>query len=185
MENRMQIFRNEQFGEIRTIFMNGEAWFVGKDVCAAFGDTNYRRSLSRLDTDEKGVSQVQTAGGKQTVTVINESGLYSLLLSMQPQKAKGVSQNDFRINQRIEKLGQFRRWLTHDVLPSIRKHGAYATDSVLEQVKEDPEQILKLAEKIVAENGTMLRRKIFINDITPQNAKVRSDRTRFSVTPEK
>ena len=105
--------------------IDDEPWFVGKDIAEYFGDSNYRRSLARLDEDEKGVSQIATLGGTQQMTIINESGLYSLMFYMQPQKAKGVSQNDTLINERIIKLKKFKRWVTSEVLPSIRKTGHY------------------------------------------------------------
>lgn len=123
--NDIKIFNNNEFGAIRTIVIDNEPYFVGKDVCEAFGDTNYRRSLSNIDYCDKGVSQFDTPGGKQNMTVINESGLYSLLFQMQPQKAKGVSQNEQAISERIEKLHRFKRWVTSEVLPSIRKNGGY------------------------------------------------------------
>ena len=121
----LQIFKNEEFGTIRTVTVDNEPWFVGKDVCEAFGDTNYRRSLATLDEDEKGVSQMDTPGGSQNMTIINESGLYTLMFNMQPQKAKGVSQNEQPINDRIAKLKRFKQWVTREVLPSIRKTGGY------------------------------------------------------------
>ena len=129
--NELQIFNCEEFGVIRTITKDGEPWFVGKDVCEAFGDTNYRRSLSNIDDSDKGVSQIETPGGKQNMVIINESGLYSLLFQMQPQKAKGVSQNESIIDERIEKLHRFKHWVTSEVLPAIRKHGMYAIDEIL------------------------------------------------------
>lgn len=123
--NELQVFNSSEFGQIRTVTIDNEPWFVGKDVCVAFGDTNYRRSLSNIDDSDKGVSQIDTLGGKQNMTVINESGLYCLLFQMQPQKAKGVSQNDNLIEERIQKLNRFKRWVTSEVLPSIRKNGGY------------------------------------------------------------
>lgn len=125
MENNLMIFRNEEFGEIRSLEINNEPYFVGKEICKLFGDTNYRRSLGNVDAEDKKLIPIETAGGKQNMTVINENGLYDLLFSMQPQKAKGVSQNEQAINDRIEKLRRFKRWITHEVLPSIRKHGGY------------------------------------------------------------
>ena len=152
--NELKIFENAEFGSIRTVELNNEPWFVGKDVADCFGDSNYRRSLARLDNEEKGVSQIVTPGGVQTMTVINESGFYSLLFYMQPQKAKGVSQNDTLINERIEKLHRFKRWVTSEVLPTIRKHGMYATDellanpdfaiSVFQQLKAEKEEKQRL-----------------------------------------
>ena len=123
--NEIQIFNNEEFGKIRTVTIDNEPWFVGKDVCEAFGGTNYRRSISNIDDSDKGVSQMDTPGGKQDMIIINESGLYALLFQMQPQKAKGVSQNDDLINDRVEKLHRFKHWVTSEVLPSIRKTGGY------------------------------------------------------------
>ncbi len=121
----IKIFENDEFGKIRTLNIDGEPWFVGKDICEAFGDTNYRRSLSVVDKMDKGVSQIKTLGGTQGMTIINESGIYSLLFYMQPQKAKGVSQNVQAINERTEKLHNFKRWVTSVILPSIRKNGGY------------------------------------------------------------
>jgi len=126
MENEIKLFENVEFGSVRTIIEDGEVWFVGKDVCEIFGDTNYRRSISRIDEDEKKISNVNTNGGNQNMTLLNESGLYSLLFLMQPQKAKGVSQNESAINERIERLRKFKRWVTHEVLPTIRKTGSYS-----------------------------------------------------------
>ena len=97
----MQVFQNEEFGEVRTLTRDGEPWFVAKDVCEAFGDTNYRRSVGRLDDDEKGVSQMYTPGGTQDMTIVNEPGLYSLLFYMQPQRA---NLPDEVITERLEKL---------------------------------------------------------------------------------
>ena len=85
--NSFEVFNHPTFGAVRIVIKDGEPWFVGKDVAQAFNDTNYRRSLSRLSSDEKDVSQINTLGGKQKMTIINESGLYSLLFYMQPQKA--------------------------------------------------------------------------------------------------
>lgn len=124
--NDLQIFNSKEFGDVRAVIVNDLPWFVGKDVCEAFGDTNYRRSLLNIDDSDRGVSQIDTPGGKQNMVIINESGLYSLLFQMQPQKAKGVSQNDALVNQRIEKLHRFKHWVTSDVLPSIRKTGSYS-----------------------------------------------------------
>lgn len=74
--NGIRIFENSQFGKVRTIQKNGEPWFVLKDVCASFGENNYRRVSARLDDDEKGVSQIDTLGGPQSMTIVNESGIF-------------------------------------------------------------------------------------------------------------
>lgn len=121
--NELMKFHFEDAG-VRTKVEDKEIWFVLKDVCDVFGETNYRRAAERLDDDEKGVSQMNTPGGEQGMIVINEPGLYHLLLTMQPDKARGVS--DEYIEERKNKLRKFRRWVTHEVLPSIRRQGYYS-----------------------------------------------------------
>lgn len=145
----IKIFNSEEFGEIRTISIDGEPWFVGKDVCKAFGDTNYRRSLTNIDDSDKCVSKIDTAGGRQNMVIINESGLYSLLFQMQPQKAKGVSQNDILIEERIQKLKRFKKWVTSVVLPSIRKQGFYSVPkTTAEQIQLLAQGNIELNQKI-------------------------------------
>lgn len=158
--NDLMVFKNQEFGEIRGLGINNEPYFVGKEICTLFGDTNYRRSLSNIDKEDKMLLPIKTAGGKQNMTVITENGLYDLLFSMQPQKAKGVSQNEQPINNRIEKLKRFKRWVTHEVLPSIRKTGGYIAGE--ENMTED-ELVLKAmnvlntkVEKLRAENKNLL-----------------------------
>lgn len=113
--------------EVRMVVgKDGEPWFVAKDVCEYFGDTNYRRSMQGIDTDEKGVSQMNTPGGTQKMSIVNEPGLYSMLFAMQPKKARGVS--DEYIAERTEQLKQFKRWVTHEVIPTIRKTGGYVNN---------------------------------------------------------
>ena len=147
--NQMQVFKNPEFGEIRTVTIDGEPWFVGKDVCVAFGDKNHNRSLSRVDDDDKKEKEIiDSIGRKQKAICINESGLYSLLFSMQPQKANKDGVSDAyptEIQKRIDKLHRFKRWVTSEVLPSIRKHGAYMTPSTIEKVLSDPDTIIRLA----------------------------------------
>lgn len=122
--NQLQRLFEYQGKQVRTIIRDGEPWFVAKDVCEVFSDTNYRRSVARLDDDEKGVSPVSTPGGVQEMTVINEAGLYSLLFHMQPQKKSHMSHEQYE--QRVQALKKFKRWVTHEVLPSIRKTGTYS-----------------------------------------------------------
>lgn len=164
--NDLQIFKNEEFGEIQIIKINNEPYFIGKEICTLFGDTNYRRSLSNIDKLDKTLIPIQTAGGKQSMIVINENGLYDLLFSMQPQKAKGVSQMTQAINERIDKLKRFKRWVTHEVLPAIRKHGGYLTESKIEEALLNPDTIIQLAtalknekiekEKLMSENKNLI-----------------------------
>lgn len=101
--------------DVRTVTINNEPYFVGKDVAEVLGYTNPRQALkSHVDEDDKGVSKFDTPGGKQDLVIINESGLYSLILSSKLPQAK-----------------EFKRWVTSEVLPTIRKHGMYATDQLL------------------------------------------------------
>lgn len=157
--NEIQIFNNPEFGLVRTTNINGEPWFVGKDVCEAFGDTNYRRSLSTLDELDKGVSQIDTAGGKQNMVIINESGLYSLLFQMQPQKARGVSQNDAIVEQRIQKLKRFKHWVTSEVLPSIRKNGGYIAGQETMSDDELMAKALLVAQNKIAERDAIIQKQ--------------------------
>ncbi|MEE5993959.1 MAG: phage antirepressor KilAC domain-containing protein [Oscillospiraceae bacterium] len=154
--NEIQIFSNPEFGEIRTLEIDGEMWVVGKDVCEAFGDTNHNRSLSRIDEVDKKVMPIQTKGGMQNTIFINESGLYSLLFAMQPQKAHNNGVQDeypLEIQRRIDKLHKFKFWVTHEVLPSIRKHGVYMTRNFLENDVISPDLLIQLALQMKTEQG--------------------------------
>ena len=107
--SNLQIFNNEEFGQMRTMTIDNEPWFVGKDVAEALGYSNARDALRvHVDAEDKGVANHDTLGGKQELTVINESGLYSLIFSSKLKKAK-----------------DFKHWVTSEVLPSIRKTGGY------------------------------------------------------------
>lgn len=129
MNNEIKVFSNEEFGSIRRIEVNGEFWLVGKDVAAVLGYSNPRKALAdHVDEEDKGVTKCDTLGGTQDMTVINESGLYSLVLSSKLPSAK-----------------KFRRWVTSEVLPSIRKHGAYMTPETLEAAILNPDYLLKVA----------------------------------------
>ena len=125
------IFENPEFGRIRTAEIDGEPWFVGKDVCYVFGDKNHNRSLGRVDSEDKRMIDItDSIGRQQHITVINESGLYSLLFAMQPQKANHDGVPDaypIDVQERVNKLRRFKRWVTSEVLPSIRKTGSYWT----------------------------------------------------------
>lgn len=113
--SELQIFKNAEFGSVRTITVEGEPYFVGKDVAEILGYSNTRKALSdHVDEEDKGVTKCDTPGGMQDLTVINESGLYSLILSSKMPNAK-----------------RFKRWVTSEVLPTIRRHGLYAMDEVL------------------------------------------------------
>ncbi|MFR3449656.1 MAG: Bro-N domain-containing protein [Ruminococcus sp.] len=110
-ENGIQVW-NYESSEIRTVQVNGEPWFVLSDVCKVLEISNSRNISSRLEPDEKGVTLVDTLGGAQQMTIINESGLYTVILRSDKPQAK-----------------PFRKWVTSEVLPSIRKHGSYSVQS--------------------------------------------------------
>lgn len=151
MSKEIQIFKNEQFGQIRMLDKDGEPWFVLKDVCESFGETNYRRVSGRLDDDEKGVSQISTPGGKQNMTIINESGLYSALFAMQPEKARGM--DDQYIETRQKQLKAFKHWVTADVLPSIRKHGEYMSPRKTQQRLGEVNSAARIIRQTLREAG--------------------------------
>ena len=127
--NELQIFNNEEFKEIRTFVKDNEPWFVGRDICSYFGDTNHSRTLSRVAEEDKEYAEIEDSlGRKQQTIIVNESGLYSILFSMQPQKANNDGVSDaypIEIKERIEKINKFKHWVTSEVLPSIRKTGKY------------------------------------------------------------
>lgn len=139
MDTNLQIFTNEEFGYIRTIEIDGEPWMVGKDVCQVFGDKNHNRSLSRVDNEDRREEElIDSLGRKQKAIFINESGLYSLLFSMQPQKANNHGISDeypIETKERIEKLHRFKHWVTSEVLPSIRKTGRYIGNNTASRLK--------------------------------------------------
>lgn len=112
----LQVFNSTEFGSVRTTMVNGEVMFVGKDVANILGYSNPLKAIrEHVDEEDKGVNETVTPGGTQNLIVINESGLYSLILSSKMPKAKA-----------------FKRWVTAEVLPAIRKHGMYAIDEILE-----------------------------------------------------
>ena len=112
--NDLHIFENKDFGKVRTVTLNGAPWFVAADVCRALDIANSRDAVKRLDDDERGVVSTDTLGGVQEMTVVNESGLYSLVLGSRKPEAK-----------------QFKRWITHEVIPAIRKTGGYVNNDDL------------------------------------------------------
>ncbi|MDD3228305.1 MAG: phage antirepressor [Oscillospiraceae bacterium] len=137
MENKIEIFKSDEFGSVRIVMLDGEPWFVGKDVATILGYTNPQRAIrDHIDDEDKGVTEMVTPGGKQNVPIINESGLYSLILSSKLPTAR-----------------KFKRWVTAEILPCIRRNSAYMTDSLLNQVMQKPELILLMAEKLLKERA--------------------------------
>lgn len=133
--NELKVFSNNEFGEIRTLEKDNEIWFVGRDVATTLGYTNPQKAIKdHIYDEDKGVTNCYTLGGTQNLTIINESGLYSLILSSKLPKAK-----------------EFKRWVTSEVIPSIRKHGAYMTPDTIEQAISNPDFIIKLATELKSE----------------------------------
>lgn len=144
--NNIQLFNNPEFGQIRTITDNDGIYFVGKDVAQALGYSNQRDALARhVDDEDKGVVKRDTPGGVQDVTTINESGLYSLVLSSKLPSAK-----------------RFKRWVTSEVLPALRRQGGY----MLANANETPEQIMARALKIADE--ALKRKDALIEEMKPK-----------------
>lgn len=132
--NELKLFENPEFGSVRTIEINNEPWFVMKDVCSALSLTTKHIS-DRLDEDE--VNQIpltDSIGREQLTYIVNEPGLYALVLRSDKPKAKG-----------------FKRWITHEVVPSIRKHGAYMTADTIKKAMQSPDFIIQLATELKAE----------------------------------
>ena len=120
------LFNDQQ---VRTVVRDGEPWFVGKDVADILGYSDTAQAVrKRIDDEDKGVVEMTTPGGKQNMVVINESGLYSLILSSKLPTAKA-----------------FKRWVTSEVLPTIRKHGAYMDTDIIEKSLADPDFLIQLA----------------------------------------
>lgn len=134
--NELQLFENPEFGQIRVVEKDGEPWFVAVDVCRALEIKNNRDAMTRLDDDERGVVLTDTPSGKQEMNIINEAGLYSLVLGSRKPEAKA-----------------FKRWVTHEVIPTIRKHGMYATSITVEKMISDPDYAISLLQALKDERA--------------------------------
>lgn len=133
MNEIMKVFNNAMFGNVRIILQDNEPWFVAKDVCECLAISKHRDAISRLDTDERGSLKVDTLGGKQEMATVNEYGLYSLVMSSRKPEAK-----------------EFKRWITHDVLPALRKTGSYSM-SIPQTL---PEALRAYADEVEQHNKT-------------------------------
>lgn len=138
--NELKVFSNPDFGTIRTIEQNGEPWFVGKDVAEVLGYSDTAQAIRKhVEEEDKGVVEMTTPGGKQPLTIINESGLYSLVLSSKLPTAK-----------------KFKRWVTSEVLPSIRKHGGYVAGQEHMSDEELMAKALLMAQKTIADRDARI-----------------------------
>ena len=127
-DNEIILFKHDEFGEIRTLNIDGEPWFVGKDITNVLGYSNHSKALNdHVDSDDKLNNESLSSLGQRGGWLINESGLYSLILSSKLPSAK-----------------KFKHWVTANVLPSLRKHGAYFTAETLHKAMSDPRELAKL-----------------------------------------
>ena len=160
--NELKIFKNEAFGEIRTAEIGGEPWFVGKDVTEILGYANPSKALSdHVDEEDKLNNESLSSLGQRGGWLINESGLYSLILSSKLPNAKA-----------------FKKWVTSEVLPAIRKHGLYATDELL----DNPDLIIQMASKLKeerearkaleVENDTMKPKALFADAVSASHTSI-------------
>ena len=153
MKNQLQVFENENFGKVGVVEIDGVPWFVGKDVTRILGYGNGSRDINRhVDGEDRqnyrnGTSEINNRG----ITVINESGLYSLILSSKLPKAK-----------------EFKRWVTSEILPSIRQHGAYVTDEVLEAAIKSQDFAFDLFQKLLSEKGKNIALQGEVNSLAPK-----------------
>lgn len=162
----LQLFQNPEFGRVRIVEVNGEAWMVGKDVAEALGYKNPRQALaSNVEAEDRGVHSVDTPSGEQEMTIINESGLYSLVLSSKLPNAR-----------------KFRRWVTTEVLPTVRRHGAYMTPETLQAAILNPDTMIQLCQQLKAErehsrqleaeNAAMLPKAVFADAVSASKSSI-------------
>ena len=141
MENNMIVKTNEMFGDLRIVMVDNEPWFVGKEIAEKLGYKEPRSAVSKkVDPEDRGVSKMATPSGVQEMTIINESGLYSLILSSKLPEAK-----------------QFKRWVTSEVLPSIRKDGGYIATSSDMSDEEIMAKALMVAQKTIERKNLELQ----------------------------
>ena len=145
--NELKVFTNANFGEIRTVSISDEPWFVLADVCKALELSTPSKVAERLDDDEKGMNQIHTLGGIQNMTIINESGLYSVILRSDKPQAK-----------------PFRKWVTSEVLPSIRKTGSYSLQRDSYMI-DDP---VERAKRWIAEEEERRKLQLTVAELAPK-----------------
>lgn len=140
--NNLQIFNNEEFGQVRTINIDSDVWFVGKDVATALGYSNARDALVKhVEAEDKGVAKCDTLGGKQDLVIVNESGLYSLIFG-----------------SRMENARRFKHWVTSEVLPAIRKTGHFEMEHYspeMQAILMHDKKLIKMDERVTSLENTM------------------------------
>lgn len=158
MDNHLMIFESADFGRVRSVLKDGAPWFVAVDVCKALGLNQVTRAMSRLDSDEGGLLEVphpQNADKTIEINAVSEAGLYHLILCSKKPEARA-----------------FKRWITHEVIPSIRKHGAYMTDALLSRMDEHPELISEYIGKLRAENAKANTAREALKKAEAENARL-------------
>lgn len=152
MENMIQVFENKEFGKVRTVAINDEPWFVGKDVALALGYTDTFGALKKhIDKDDRQNCQNDSFESPRGMTVINESGVYALIFGSKLPTAR-----------------KFKKWVTGEVLPSIRKHGAYVTPQTVEQLLADPDTMIKILMDLKQERAARLKAEQTIVENRPK-----------------
>lgn len=151
-KSNVVLFNNEEFGDLMTITVNGAVWFKAKDVASMLGYKNTNVAvIDHVDALDKIVYRLQTEYGEKDTVFINESGLYRMIFSSKLQKAE-----------------QFTRWVTYEVLPSIRRHGAYMSNEVIEKTLTDPDFIIKLANQLKEERTKRIELEATIKEHAPK-----------------
>lgn len=165
----IRIFEKNEFGSIRTVLKNGEIFFVANDVAVALGyETPAKTIVTKVDCAYKGVSKMETPGGNQNVTTINEAGVYQLIFSSKLQGAD-----------------KFRKWVFEEILPSIRKNGAYMTESTLEKAIANPDFLIQLATQLKHEQQGRLEAERQLQEASPKvqyHDKVLSSKSTYTTT---
>ncbi len=166
--NELKVFESDRFGQVRTVMKESQPWFVAADVCRALEITNVGNALARMDEDEKSSirsTDVTSKGGNPNIAIINEPGLYSLVLGSRKPEAKA-----------------FKRWITHEVIPSIRRHGAYATEDTIDKILGDPDFGIRLlgelkqererARQLEQENESMRPKALFADAVSASQSSI-------------
>ena len=146
------VFQNQEFGEVRSMMIDSDIWFLGKDVASILEYSNTAKAIrDHVDDEDKLTERIVLSGQNREVIFINESGLYSLILSSKLPNAK-----------------KFKKWVTGEVLPSIRKHGAYLTPDKVEEVLLNPDTIIKIAQNLKEEQEKRKQLEIENNELKPK-----------------
>ena len=159
--NDLQIFNNDEFGEIRTVVIDNEPWFVARDITERLGYQNGRDALYKhVDQEDKGVAKCDTLGGVQDFSIINESGLYSLILSSKLPEAK-----------------KFKHWVTSEVLPQIRKTGGYVAPRTYAEALRAYADEVEQRERLERERQELLPKAEFFDAVTDSKTAISIGKT--------